>query len=220
MSPHPQLPSAERAAAARSRVYQLLASVFAFPDPDLHAAVADGTLALALLHAGRDLPYDLSSSATVALGAAPAEYVAFESEYIRLFDVGAAGPPCPLYGGVYAGDRMKTMEDATRFYNFFHLRVSPETRELPDHVTTELEFMHYLTFREAEVHGRGADPGSLLRAQRDFLQRHLRRWLPRMEQKLGKQSPLPFFGAIVQFAVRFVEADHAYVDAGAARLAA
>jgi len=204
-----------RATAGRSRLYQILALAFAFPDEDLHAAVRDGSLATALADTCRALPYDVSGALTSDLCAAPDAYVDFESEYIRLFDVGAAGPPCPLYGGVYIGDRMKVMEDATRFYNFFHLRLSSQLRELPDHITTELEFLHYLTFREAEARQAESDPSSLLRAERDFLARHLCKWVPRLQAKLAKQHAAPFFPALVRLAAAFFTRDHAYAAAAA-----
>ncbi len=207
---------AERRTASRSRLYQLLALAFAFPDAELYGAVRDGTLAAVIAETCHGLPYDVGSAATLESAGAGDSYTAFESEYIRLFDVGAAGPPCPLYGGVYIGDRMKTMEDATRFYNFFQLRISPQLRELPDHITTEFEFLHYLTFREAEVRQQGLDPGSLLRAERDFLGRHLCKWMPRLQARLAKQTTLPFFSGLARFATAFVEADHAYASAAAA----
>ncbi len=207
----------ERTTASRSRLYQILAAAFAFPDEDFHAAVRDGSLAAVIAEACVALPYDLASAATLELGGLEQPYTEFESEYIRLFDVGAAGPPCPLYGGVYGGDRMKVMEDATRFYNFFQLRLSPQMRELPDHITTELEFLHYLTFREAEARQQGLDPAPLLRAQRDFLARHLCRWVPRLQARLSKQTTLPFFPALVRFAATFFEADQAYAAAASAQ---
>lgn len=202
--------AAEHMAAQRSRLYQLLAAAFAFPDEEFFGAVQDGTFATALAHLCEALPYDLTGVATLGLGGVGDAYGEFEAEYIRLFDVGASGPPCPLYGGVYIGDRMKVMEDATRFYNFFSLRVSPELRELPDHITTELEFLHYLTFREVEARQQGLDPTPLLRAQRDFLARHLCKWVPRLQARLAKQTTLPFFAALVRFAAAFFEYDHGY----------
>ena len=210
--------AAEQNAAARSRLYQLLAAAFGFPDDDLFAAVCDGSFAAALAQTCAALPYDLGAALAAGLHDTGGAYADFESEYIRLFDVGPAGPPCPLYGGVYAGDRMKTMEDATRFYNFFQLRLVPQVRELPDHITTELEFLHYLTFREVEARQRGMDPSPLLRATRDFLARHLSKWVPRMQARLAKQTTCAFFPALVQFAVTFFAADHAYAAAAAEAL--
>jgi DMSO reductase family type II enzyme chaperone len=205
----------DQTAASRSRLYQLLAMAFAFPDEELFAAIRTGELGSAIVATGHALPYGLRSAADSALAAAGDAYLDFESEYIRLFDVGAAGPPCPLYGGVHVGDRMKVMEDATRFYNYFGLRLSAELRELPDHITTELEFLHYLTFREAQLRQQGLDPSSLLRAERDFLARHLCRWVPRLQQRLAKQDTLPFFPALVRLALEFFEADRAYATTAA-----
>lgn len=214
-----ELPSLDSAAepgtANRSRLYQLLGMAFAFPDEDFFTAIADGTFAAAVAATCAGLPYDLGAVPRLDLQGSAIGYVDFESEYIRLFDVGAAGPPCPLYGGVYIGDRMKNMEDATRFYNFFHLRMSPEMHELPDHVTTELEFLHYLTFRETQLRQQGGDALSLLRAERDFLARHPCKWLPRMQGRLAKQECPPFFAALVQFAIAFFAADHDYAAAAA-----
>jgi DMSO reductase family type II enzyme chaperone len=207
--------ASEPTTANRSRLYQLLTMAFAFPDEDFFTAVADGTFAAIVAGTCAALPYDLSDVARLDLGDANISYADFESEYIRLFDVGAAGPPCPLYGGVYIGDRMKTMEDATRFYNYFHLRLSPQMHELPDHITTELEFLHYLTFRETELRQQGLDPSSLLRAERDFLARHLCKWLPRLQARLAKQQCPPFFPALVRFAIAFFDADQQYAAAAA-----
>jgi DMSO reductase family type II enzyme chaperone len=203
----------EHIAASRSRLYQLLALAFTFPDEDFFEAVQDGSFAAAIADTLRALPYDLARAATLDLAATGASYNDFESEYIRLFDVGAAGPPCPLYGGEYIGDRMKVMEDATRFYNFFGLRLAPQIRELPDHITTELEFLHYLTFREVEACQHGLDASPLVRAERDFLARHLCKWLPKLAQRLTKQTTLPFFPALIRLAGTFFDADRRYAAA-------
>lgn len=206
---------AERTAASRSRIYQLLAMAFSFPDAEFFESVRDGTLAAALRESCAVLPYDLLS-AIEPLGTVEGAPQEFESEYIRLFDVGAGGPPCPLYGGTYGGDRMKAMEDAVRFYNYFHLHLSQEMRELPDHITTQLEFLHYLTFREAEARQQGTDPSSLLRAERDFLARNLCKWVPKLQARLAKQQTNPFFVALVDFAATFFALDQQYASAAAA----
>lgn len=205
---------AGRAAGARSRLYQLLAAGFAFPDEDFHEAVCDGSFVAAVNEALAALPYSFDASALERMRT-DLDYTTFQSEYIRLFDVGPGGPPCPLYGGVHGGDRMKVMEDALRFYHFFGLRLAPEQRELPDHITTELEFLHYLTFCEAEARERGEDPGSFLRAQRDFLARHLCKWVPRVERKLAAHDPPPFYDGLVSLAARFFDSDRAYAAAAA-----
>jgi putative dimethyl sulfoxide reductase chaperone len=187
---------------------------FSFPDAEFFDSVRDGTLAAALREACTSLPYDLLP-AVETLGTVEGTAQEFESEYIRLFDVGAGGPPCPLYGGTYGGDRMKVMEDTVRFYNYFDLHLSQEMRELPDHITTQLEFLHYLTFREAEARQQGTDPSSLLRAERDFLARHLCKWVPKLRARLAKQQTNSFFAALVDFAETFFALDQQYAGAAA-----
>jgi hypothetical protein len=108
-------PEAARAA-ARSRAYATFAEAFEYPDAELYEAVRSGAFSralrdvLAAVHPS--LVDDLDAAALSEAGEADDLAV----EFTRLFDVGASGPPCPLYGGLYIGARMKTMEEAVRFY--------------------------------------------------------------------------------------------------------
>ena len=197
-------------AAARSRTYQLFARLFEYPDAAFGEAIRAGELAGAIREAlGALDPSLLEGSDWDALVNAGAEADELAIEYTRLFDVGASGPPCPLYGGLYAGARMKTMEEAIRFYNHFGLTLSDSPREMPDHITTELEFLHFLAFREAEALERGDDPGPFRRAQRDFAARHPGRWIPKLRERLEAQDPMPFFRELVAQLERFLAHDQA-----------
>lgn len=185
-----------RLAAARSGSWILLATLFEYPDAELLELVRKGEVEARLrMQLAQSAPELAEASEAVSWsalrqGGADDELAI---EYTRLFDVGPSGPPCPLYGGHYAGDRMKTMEEAIRFYNHFGLRPAESPRELPDHLVTELEFLHFLSFREAQALGEGADTGPWCRAQRDFVQRHPGRWVPRLRERVEKQRPMPFY---------------------------
>ena len=114
----------------------------------------------------------------------------FPVEFTRLFDVGTGAPPCPLHGGLYFGDRMKTMEEAVRFYNFFGLTLSESPRELPDHIVTQLEFLHFLAFREAQAldaDGRSGTRGGARSATSST--RHPARWVPQLRKRLDEAEP-------------------------------
>lgn len=198
----------ERTAAARSRAYQLFARLFDYPDQAFGEAIRTGELAERVRESLRDLdPALLEGSDWGALGDAGEGEDDLAIEYTRLFDVGASGPPCPLCGGLYGGARMKTMEEAVRFYNHFGLTLSDSPREMPDHITTELEFLHFLAFREAEALQSGDDPGPFRRAQRDFAARHPGRWIPKLRERLEAQEPMPFFRELVSQLDRFVAHD-------------
>jgi DMSO reductase family type II enzyme chaperone len=201
--------------AARSRMYRLLAGAFTFPDEAFHRAALGGEFLSEVLEIAAGLPYPLplaeGEPLRAVLGSVPADYVEFQSEYVRLFDVGVPRPPCPLFGGLYLGSRRAVMEEVTRFYNHFGLSLGGECRELPDHITTELEFMHFLTFREVSALQRGQDRGPYLRAQRDFLQRHLARWVPQVRVLADKQRATPFLMGLVRLTEAFLLADLAHV---------
>jgi DMSO reductase family type II enzyme chaperone len=118
-----------------------------------------------------------------------------QQSYVSTFEVGIGRPFCPLYEGSFRSGRMKLMEDLVRFYEHFGLR--PEAGDHPDHLCAELEFMHYLAFKEALRETVHEPVDDLRRAQRDFLDRHLCRWIPRLRARLKEAADLPDFYVLV-----------------------
>lgn len=181
----------QMARARRSQMYRFLAESFRYPDEDFFKMSKHGDYlesAMAVLH---DIPFEVAVEEG-ALSGQLLKHVSqddFEAEFVRVFDAGPGGPPCPLYEGKYAADRMTNMEDLVRFYNHFGLSVAEASeREVPDHITTELEFMHYLAFKEVLALQRGEDPSPYCFAEIDFLGRHPAKWLPTLHQKTEKVS--------------------------------
>lgn len=73
-------------------------------------------------------------------------------------------------------------------------------RDMPDHLATELEFMHFLcSRRQAEQ-------------QADFLERHLVNWVPQLAQSLLKQETVPFYARLVMLIGHFVETDREHIS--------
>lgn len=201
-------------AALRSRLYGALAEALAYPDAELAGAIRSGELAEGLRELLEALDPALADGLDeAALRDAGEDEEALPVEYTRLFDVGASGPPCPLYGGLYAGDRMGVMEEAVRFYNHFGLRLAEQPRELPDHLATELEFLHFLAFREAETLEEGGDAAPFERAQRDFIERHPGRWVPRLRERVEGQEAMRFFPALLGCLGRVLEAERRRLSA-------
>jgi DMSO reductase family type II enzyme chaperone len=196
-------------AGARSRVYQLLARAFAYPDARFYDDLRKGRWRDEIERALPQLPFDLSSP-----GGVPGEFAVscddLQTEYVRLFEAGViGGAPCSLFAGHHESDRLRVMEELIRFYNYFGLRLAEG--QLPDHITVELEFMHYLGSMEAESLSNQGDHESYRRAQNDFLERQLARWLPVLRKKLQRQGPLPFFAELVALADEFVRGDRDYL---------
>lgn len=97
------------------------------------------------------------------------------AEHVEAFDPSVSKRACSLRESGYIGFAHEALlEELVRFYSYFGLR-RIEDSELPDHLTVELEFMHYLTHLEYKARERGEDPDGLRRAQFDFLTRHVSR---------------------------------------------
>jgi DMSO reductase family type II enzyme chaperone len=197
----------ELATGARSRLYRLLADGFLFPDQAFFAALQAGQYRDEVIAACEPLGYGLEPAfdGLVASGS----YIDFQAAYLRLFEIGVGVPPCPLYSGIYRGGRKAVMEELVRFYNFFGLSTQHGAGELPDHLATELEFMHFLAFKELAALHRAEDPSSYRRAQHDFLERQLVSWLAELETRLGGLEPPPFYAALTVLANTVVHTNYA-----------
>jgi DMSO reductase family type II enzyme chaperone len=202
---------AELTAAARSSLYHWLATAFSFPTPELSEAFASGRLLEELLDVAAALPFPLSTDDDLRSTPALADG-ALQQEYIRLFEVGPGRPPCPLYEGVHRNGRMGIMEELVRFYEHFGLRT--EAGDLPDHLCAELEFMHYLAFKEAAALHAGTDDIPYRLAQRDFLRRHLNRWLTRLRLRLEELNPPTLYLSLARLAEEACRDDARCLESG------
>lgn len=199
-------------AAGRSRAYLLFAMAVDFPDEEMRRLLSNGELMGALREVLAPIAPELEPETKWdVLGDVP-DADALAIEHTRLFEVGTSGPPCPLYGGLYHGARMKTMEETVRFYEHFGLGLSEEPRELPDHLTTQLEFVHFLAFREAEALESGDDAGPWRRAGRDFVARHPGRWVPKLLSRLAGASPDPWHAALFDLLSRWLALDLRHLE--------
>ena len=156
----------------QSKLYSLLSQAFRYPTEEFHGWVSSGGLAREIAEVAGGLPY--SVSVPEGLGAGSLEET--RQAHVELFELGGlGGPPAFIYEGEYGGGRMGVMEDVLRFYDHFGISPSLDegTRDRPDHIANELEFMHILSFQEAGAVERRSDPRAYRQAQQDFLRFHL-----------------------------------------------
>lgn len=208
-------------AAACSYLYGLLGECFAYPDAELVASLESGALLAQLQSLCAALDPALSTGLDSAAFSDPAASLdTLAVEYTRLFDAGAQGTGCSLNGGLQYGPQMKVMEEAVRFYAHFGLTLTEAQKELPDHLTTELNFLHFLAYGEHLLEARGESAIAYRLARRDFIARHPGRWLPIMEDKLRTMEPMPLFLALTELLQRLLAWDLAQLEArhGAASL--
>lgn len=194
----------EQSAAARSSAYRIFAEALEYPDAALHARVSQGQLGAELRAAlAAADPFLLDHFDEAAFSACGAEDD-FQVEYTRLFDAAASKDACHLYEGNNSESRDRALEESLRFYDYFGLTMSEEAREFPDYIVTQLEFLHYLAYCQSAVAAQGGDPQPFRLAEEDFIERHLGRWVPKLNQHLQQKQPIAYFAQIIGLLDRFL----------------
>jgi TorA maturation chaperone TorD len=170
---------------ARSEVYLFLARGFAYPRFSLDELFSRAQLAAAIL--GDDafaivdqleipLPADMETQYIGTFGHTMKQsYPAYEMEYDQ--------------GHVFM--QSQSMAELASFYRTFGAQAA--SGERLDHVATELEFMYFLTYKEAHAVTSDTEKGAEVCSdgQRRFLEKHLGRWAP------------PFLGGLMRGAEGF-----------------
>jgi TorA maturation chaperone TorD len=155
--------------------YLTLAACWRAPSAELVAAVTDGDL--------RDV---FEQTTAVELGE-------LEREFTRLF-VGPGDHPCPPYESVYRDAEADqslgpVMGESTRavekWYHEHGVTLAESNPELPDHVSTELEFLGYLE--------QTADPETA----RQFREEHLDQWIHQFLEDVDAATESPFYRDLV-----------------------
>ena len=176
-------------------MYEMLSLAFLYPDEATVPALWDGTGKLSE-HAGV-AGWDGMSSVLTALAdkLKRANFAMLEREHTEVFGHTISTDCAPYeaeYGQAHVFQKSQAMADLSTFYSAFDLQVSPVLKDRLDHISVEMEFMHFLTLKEAYgcVNGHGEDKTLLCRqAQEAFLAHHLAEWILVFTQRLARKAP-------------------------------
>lgn len=183
---------------ARAALYHLLALLVDHPVPELYEGLVNGDFQNAVRN-----QQNLLGLQVAQLSRLTGSFQEYEADYISWFEVGArVKPRFSLQASAYmdavetderaegTGQRTALFQVLLRFYHHFGMRITEnaEERVLPDHLSCELEIMSFLCFREAEALLSKGGSVSYLRAQHDFLERHLAIWVPRLQGEIEASS--------------------------------
>ena len=189
---------------ARMQVYHLLSAAFRYPTDDFFEGLVGGKYRLALSEALAISPYHdslfekelLEQMEEIEALLAQTNFEDYQVLFTETFEVGAPAPPCPPYEGSQRKSlpRNAAMLQIMAFYKHFGLEMDQQEgkRELPDHISVELEFLRFLAFKEAQAREADDDKELLtgyMLAQSDFLRRHPLRWISSFAEKLGEIRP-------------------------------
>lgn len=211
-------------AMVRSRIYALLAKGFRYPDVENFSQLAEGAYAEAIAGAlnvcaaekGGDFRESLAGLQTAGFRKD------LEAAYISAFETNMPEPSISLYEGSHhlQGNKPGLLLELKSFYRAFGLTIADSENDLEDALTAELEFMQFLTAKQAQAEEGALDKSPYVRAQRDFLQRHLAVWLPALEVDAESKLKHPFYRALTALANDFVAFDVKAVERDVASLAA
>lgn len=148
----------------------------------------------------------VSPRAAAAAGALEAAFRKYSEEdlvvsYAKLF-VGPDKLIAPPYGSVYLDKERRVMSDSTmeviETYKEAGLSMDKEFREVPDHITAELEFMYFLVYREVEALEMSLNDVAFdsMKMQESFFRRFLGQWMLPFCDKIREGTDNDFYRAL------------------------
>ena len=124
---------------------------------------------------------------------------------------------CPPYETLFGNDHVfgqsYVMGDIAGFYSAFGLQLSPDIHERLDHLSVELEFMHYLSYKEsyAILHDGGEKLKTVFEAEKKFVKEHIGRWVPLFSGMLKRKADYGFYKILADFTLDWMAFDIAYL---------
>jgi DMSO reductase family type II enzyme chaperone len=140
------------------------------------------------------------------------------SEYLKRFGSYSSSKQCPIYETFYGKldifQQTQELADITGFYRAFDLKHADDVKkDKLDHLSIELEFFHYLTYKEAyaiENHG-DEQLDVCVTAEKKFMKAHLGRWINFFTLLGNKHSKEGFYACSTSLLQNFIELEWKYL---------
>ncbi len=130
-------------------------------------------------------------------------------DYSHLF-LGPFEIPAKPYGSVYLDGEKVVMGESTMnaraCYAEIEFAIAEDFREMPDHITVELEFLYLLCFKQNEALA-AQDKVALRRytnAEQVFLKNHLGRWVAEFCKRVTENAATDFYRLLAELTEKFV----------------
>jgi putative dimethyl sulfoxide reductase chaperone len=190
-------------ALARSVICRVLAAALQRPARDTLDDLAAPRSVEALLHAALVLDGGLAGpihEAAAACAAAPSGSLQeIDALHASLLGHTLRGRICPYeteYGGRHVFGQAQELADIAGFYLAFGLMPAGMEAGRPDHIAVEIEFMAFLSLKEAHaIERRDEEMLAVTRgAMRRFLREHVGRFGRAFASSLIREDPTGFYG--------------------------
>lgn len=191
--------------AIRSEIYKLLAECYYPPDETSPGKISNLDEKLRLI----GLQSIIGAGKRVMKADSIQE---LKVDYAQLF-VGPYTLKAPPYGSVYMEQERRIMGNSTmdviNRYRQCGLVLAEDFKDAPDHIAAELEFMHYLVYKEIEATNQG-DASSVftcLLDQQSFLKDHLSAWVSEFSTNVSDNAITTFYKDLSRMTEGFIEDD-------------
>ena len=179
---------------SRMTVFRLLSDCYFLPDQGLSEKLENLELHMAnVCEAAVKWVQNMRKSFK-----ADTDFELLKIDFSKLF-VGPYELSAAPYGSVYLEGERKMMGDSTQDVRNRYLEAGLDTaktfKDAPDHISAELEFMHYLIFKEIETLA-DADLKTAIgfvQRQKSFLEDHLMTWVPQFTTSIMENATTDFY---------------------------
>jgi len=204
--------------AARGLIYNMLSLCYVYPDEKVYATIAVGEWSRGFREALRLLDekiFDeyLRAIEQVIYGAEEDEQPAMAREYTRLFINVFPHVIAPPYGSFYLEKEglvsARTMSEVLRFYHEAGFTLKEDLRDVPDHITHELEFMGMLAAKESQASGN--EKIKLEEIQMNFLSRFILPWVLTFCERVAEDSRYLFYHYLGNLTKKFINFEKNYL---------
>ena len=199
---------------SRMTAFQILSDCFFLPDPGLSEKL-------------EDLEFNMTNVCETAVPLiqnmrkefkACADLEPLKVDFAKLF-VGPYQLSAAPYGSVYLEGERKMMGNSTldvrERYRDAGLDTAKTFKDAPDHISAELEFMHYLIYKEIEAFANSDIEMAIafIQRQKSFLEDHLMAWVPEFVKSIIEHARNPFYTNLARATEMFLKENYEIVCA-------
>ena len=207
---------ATRRALARSALYRLLSQALVYPSQEVVADLEEADLPQAQ-QAAAHLPAQVApllAALFEQLQATDAAQLQAGHRHVFSHIMSLDCPPCEtFYTARHIFQESQELSDIGGFFRAFGLEMADKERL--DHISVELEFMHFLTYKEAYalIHHGPAKARLCREVQRKFMRDHLSRWALQFARRLAQKAGGGYFGCVASLTQAFLAAEAGFLRA-------
>ncbi|MEE8400579.1 MAG: molecular chaperone TorD family protein [Candidatus Hydrothermarchaeaceae archaeon] len=210
-------------AMSRSVVYKGLSRTFLYPEKEFISSLQDGGFirelreSVSLLNqlnfnGGESLDKPLEELEKTIEQMHPFSVEDLQSEFIDIFGhtVPKEYPQYETqYGRAHIFQQSHELADIAGFYKAFDLEIADNASERLDHISIELEYMYFLTYKEAYAReNHGAEKVKIcVDAQKKFMEEHLGKWAFHYAKLFKRKIKKGFYRASTDFMEALLASD-------------